>query len=180
MKKNQTKNKLFFSIIFLCLAVFSFVFVYFKINESHNFNKEYLVVLEKEYYSKQELKALNNSIDLLKERKNFLEKYFAFSSNIVPFLDFLEGSAKKTGNRIEISLVDIPEKENNLIVEMKAEGSFESIYRFLKVLEHAPYQIDFLSFSFSNVSLNEETLEAKEFKNKWEILIKLKLMTFVK
>jgi hypothetical protein len=184
MKNNSVKNKLFLSIVFFLLTSTVFVFLYTKTMSNHKISEDNLLKWEKEYLKQDEINTLNRSIASVEEKKNLLETHFAKSSDVVPFLDFLENLAKNAGLQAGVSLVDLPEKEDGLIIEMKTTGDFKTTYKFLKLLENSPYQLELISVDLQNgakkeeVSPNSTTQTAQ--KTEWEALLRIKLLSFIK
>lgn len=179
MKKDIVKNKLIVSLIFLVIVLSIFFYVYTTTLKNHRKSEENLIKWQEVYYHQQEVEALSSSIALIEEDKNSLDVHFAKSSNVVLFLDYLESLAKKIDIETEVSLVDVPQKEEGLIVEMNIKGEFKTIYKFLKLLENSPYQLEFISVDINN-STNEETLEKENKKIKWQAQLRIKLLSFLK
>ena len=156
------------------------VFLNREIDRKYDLAENKLNQWQEDYFHQQELIYLNSSALSIAEDKQNLETHFSNSTNVVPFLDYLENLAKKAGIKAELSLVDIPQKEEGLIVEMETAGDFNTLYKFFKLLENSPYQLEFISFTLNNVAVDEETLEKKEFKFRWEASLKIKLLSFIK
>jgi len=180
MKKNCIKIRLIIFSLILILAISIFVFLIQVIKEKHKKTEQKLLEWQTIYTKQQELLFLNNSIEKIQENQELLNKYFIYSSNIVPFLNYLEDLAKKNKLTIDLSLVDIMKEEEGLIVEMGVIGNFNLIFKFIKFLENSPYQMEFLLVSLNNISLDEDENKNENILKQWEALIKIKLLSFIK
>src|SRR6185436_9428895 len=143
IQDSLAKIPLILSILFLALSCCAFFFFHREINIK---NKE-LQSREEEWQSevnrRVEIKALDNSIKIITAERELLETHFAHGSDIVPFLDTIEGLARKVGIRAEIATVDIPVDGSSLVVVLRAPGSFASVYKFITLLENSPYELEF-------------------------------------
>jgi hypothetical protein len=179
MKKNLYKTLFTTSVIFLILNSFVFIFLYKKINTNKKTAEESEIMWQQEVNRRDGIRSQNSSIKKIEKDKDLLELHFANSSNIVPFLDTIEDVGKKVGIKAEVTLVDIPKESGNLIIQMKAVGSFEKLYKFLLLLENSSYELEFISVNIENVNF-DETLK-NETKNKnpeWVMNIRMKLLSF--
>lgn len=180
MKRESTKNRIFLAVGFFILASLIFVFLYRETMDNHKISENSLAEWKKESSKQDETMSLNRSIASVTEKKNLLETHFAKSSDVVPFLDSLENLAKNVGVKAGVSLVDLPEKEDGLIVEMKVAGDFKTVYKFLKLLENSPYQLELTSVNLQNISQDETATKSPDKKTGWEALLRIKLLSFIK
>ena len=95
---------------------------------------------------------LNNAIENIAPESLLIEQHFAKNSNLVPFLDTIEGLALKVGAEAETTSVEVSSDKMNLILGLKAEGTFDSVYSFVKLLENSPYHMEFSYLDISKVS----------------------------
>ena len=178
MQDNTPKIHLAFSVIFLLCS--SFVFVYFYRATQGNNQKSEIAETEwqNETLKRNDIKALDHSIKIIEKERGKLDTHFAESSDIVPFLDTLEGLAPKVGIKAEVTSVDILADHTGLVVGMKASGSFGGLYKFLTLLENSSYELEFVS-----VEIHRGTPESTEGKSAsiptWAGLLKLKLLSFI-
>lgn len=177
---NFKKIPLLLSIIFFVFLSFAIFFLYGKINSNNEKAELAISELENETNTSSQIKLLNNSIETIKEDKVKLETHFARSSDIVPFLDTIEGLGPKAGVKAETTGVFILEDNSGLVVKINASGSFSGIYKFLRLLENSPYELEFVGFDIqkqagSNV-VSGETL-VKNFT--WDGTFNIKLLSFV-
>ncbi|MBI3888284.1 hypothetical protein HY311_00635 [Candidatus Nomurabacteria bacterium] len=167
MKNNFPKTQLIFSALLFVVLSVVFVFLYKKINNNNQVAQEGMTKWGEEAARRNETTSLNSSLQKIAPDLGMLETHFAKSSDVVPFLDTLEKLAPKVGVTTEISSVDALPGNAGLSVGMKASGSFESVYKFLTLLENSPYELDFLSMDMQKVD------------KKWEVTFKINLLSFV-
>ena len=121
--------------------------------------------------------ALNHELLQVADSRSLIETHFSKSSDIVPFLDSIEGLAPLAGKgtKVEISAVALNANKTGLVVDLKVSGSFTSIYKFLTLLENSPYELDFPS-----VSMQKSSAVDPSSKNTiWEAMLKVQLLSFV-
>ena len=179
MQNNFPKIPLFLSVIFFICSTLVFLFFYRAINN----NSKELQLREEEWQSetlrRDGLKTLDYSVKIIEKERTQLETYFVQSSDIVPFLDTIEGLAPKVGVKAEVASVDILTDHTGLMVGMKASGTFSGLYKFLALLENSPYELEFISMDMRR----ETRLGDVESKNvvipKWDVIFKIKLLSFV-
>ena len=168
------------SLLLLAASCFVFLFLYREINNNNKISQLAQMAWQREATYRDEMKSLDLSIKMVEKEKTQLETHFTKSSDIVPFLDTVEGLAPKVGAKAEIVSVDIVKDNPALMVEMKASGSFEAIYRFLRLLENSTYELEFLSLSMQNIRGQDVSrAEAKGVKSSdWDAYFKMKLLSF--
>lgn len=171
MKTNFQKIPLLGAIVFFLFFCGVFYFLYNQIEknnlEAEKINNEW----KKEASHQKELQMLNRGIKMVEKEAEELEKHLAKNSNLVPFLDMIEELAPKVGAKAETASVELSSDKLNLLVGLKAGGSFESIYKFLTLLENSPYELEFLSVMFSRNQLPTASV--------WEAKFMVKLLSFV-
>jgi hypothetical protein len=67
-------------------------------------------------------------------------------NNAVPFIEMVENLGKAAGVRATIASVSVTptfegEKYENLVLAINAEGNWDKIYTYLKMLESLPYKV---------------------------------------
>lgn len=177
MQNNFPKISLLLSTTFFCISLFAFFFFYKMLN---NNNQELQLKEEKwlsETLRRDEIRALDHSIKTIEEEKAQLETHFVKSSNIVPFLDTIEGFAPKVNIKAEVTSVDISKDKTELLVGMKASGTFNGLYKFLTLLENSPYELEFFE-----VNMHQGMELGAGSKNikipQWNATFKIKLLSF--
>lgn len=169
--KKFKKTPLFLALAFLAVSVFVFFWLLHKINENKRLSAEARLEWLNEETRRYEIKSLDILLKDAEKEREELDAHFAQSSNIVPFLDSTQELAKKAGAASEIVSVDALKEDGELAVVMRAAGSFESVYKFLELLENSPYELE-----FATVDL-KKTNEANSAK--WEAFFKIKLLSFI-
>lgn len=174
------KIPLFISIILLLSVGFALFFLYKEINLNSEKTEASLIELEEEISNRNELRLLNNSVRTIKDENTILSTHFAKSSDIVPFLDTIEGIARVVGVKAETTNVDISEGNTGLVVRINAGGNFKDIYRFLTLLENSPYELEFLGM---DIEKEATPLGGEDTKvvvsSKWNAVFTIKLLSFV-
>lgn len=171
-----------FSILFLSMIIFifsCFVFFYFY-NKINLYDNESELVEEKwqmEMIRRDKIRMLDRSIKTIESERAQLETHFAKSSDVVPFLDTIEGLALEAGAQAEVTAVSIPGDNSGLVVEIKSSGTFSNLYKFLKLLESSPYELEFVAVNMQRKDENasSQNVEIPE----WEEFFKLKLLSFI-
>ena len=169
MKTNFQKIPFLISIIFLLVFCYVFYFLYKEINKNIISTDDITVQWQDEANRHEETKTLSRGVKIVEKETATLEKHFARNSDVVPFLDTIEQLAPKVGANAETTSVDLSSDKLSLIVGLKVKGKFESIYKFLTLLENSPYELQFLSFSVSNI---EKTTD-------WEATMQMRLISFI-
>ena len=109
-----------------------------------------------------------------------LQSHFAESSNVVSFLDAIQNLAPSVGATAQIDSVDTGTNNSYFVVELEASGSFESVYKFLTLLENSPYELDFLSMDIHNANETNTPANIKSSKlPTWNANFKIQLLSFV-
>ncbi len=122
------------------------------------------------------MRSLANLIDHIESERAVLDTHFVRSSDIVPFLATIESLAQKVGGKAEVTSVDIPQDDSLLVVELKAGGSFEALYKFVMLLENSPYELLFISANIQNPGIQDlPTSGASE----WTATFKINLLSFL-
>ncbi len=176
MRKNFFKIPLLLSLIFFSCSALFFFFFYKYINEKDYESQLKEMTWQAEAQRREEVRSLERSIKGLEGERAEFDTHFAQSSDIVPFLDTIEGLAPKVGVKAEMTSVDIAENGAGLLVGMKASGSFGGLYKFLRLIENSPYELEFLTFKIEKES---GAAGGKSDASKWNAAFKIKLLSFV-
>ena len=176
MKNLFNKKSPILSLIILAFFCFIFVFLYKEIDTNKNAYQKNETQWQQETERRNGIKLLNSSISKIEDEKNLLETHFAQSGDIVPFLDTLEATGKKVGVKAQVALVNISKDGQNLVLEMKVDGSFEGIYKFILLLENSPYELEFTS---TDIRKNETVNAAGKVNSSWMADLKMNLLSFV-
>ena len=174
MKNKSEKIYLALSVVFLIILGFSFFILNKKTRNNLEIAKQSESNLGQEISKRNEIKNLNNYFNSIKNEKALFETHFVQSSDVVSFLNTLESLAKNAGTTGEVIDINLSDDKKSLLVEMKDTGTFPNIYKFITLLENAPYEIEFSSINIQNISEESNKTTAK-----WEAIIKFRLITFI-
>lgn len=178
--KNFKKISLILSALFLIFSCFVFFFLYKKINGNRKTEELAETKWRTETIRRENIKSLERSITSISKEKNLLELHFIQSSDVVPFLDIIEHLAIESKVKSEIVSVDFSKDSLGLLVELKTAGNFESIYKFLTLLENSPYELEFISVNMQNSSIQTVFGFGKKVTvPRWEAILKIKLLSFI-
>lgn len=174
MKNNFPKISFLIFLLLFCVLLFVLLFSYGAINKNDKESQQKESKWQNEALRRDELRVLDRSIDIIEDERAQLETHFAKSSDVVPFLDTIERLAGKVNSHAEVTSVDVLKDRTGLMVGMKASGTFANLYRFLTLLENSPYELEFAS-----VDMQRGT-ENKNIKTpEWDLVLKMKLLSFV-
>ena len=152
MRHFSPKKLLIISLVIFLFSIFIFYFLYKNIEIKKHSNLELKEEWVKEETRRENAKSLANILLSVKEEKAILENHFVYKSDLVPFLDTLERLASISGNKREITSVEVAKDNTGLLVNIGVTGSFESLYEYVLLLENAPYEMEFLSADIKNTS----------------------------
>jgi len=177
--KKFQKAPLFFSIIFFLLSCLVFILLYKNIQNNNQIFEEAERQWQIETSKQDETKSLDRLLKMVERERALLNTHFIQSSDVVPFLDTVEKLASQVNAKAKITLVDISPEGLSLSVEIKATGIFESLYKFLTLLENSPYQLEFTLMDMRKV--DKETVSSENIqREEWSVVFRLKLLSFVK
>lgn len=178
MKNNFQKILLLVSATLLTLFCFAFVFLYQKINDNNQKTQQSTISLQTETRRREDIASLDRALQKISSDKILLEDHFIKSSDIVPFLNTIEKLAREAGALAQIDSVNTKGDDTELTVGLKASGNFEAIYKFLKLLENSPYELEFVSVDMHKLS--SPAIPGKNTDNSgWEVVGKIQLLSFI-
>lgn len=102
----------------------------------------------------EERKMARLSSGIFEERSKDLARLESFAADRerpVVFVEFLESTAKKTGNLIALDFDEVRSKGNFLFFRLTVDGSEKSTRQYLKLLELAPFELYTEEFIFQRV-----------------------------
>lgn len=171
---NHKKNLIIAPIIFLAFSVSAFFFVYSDIRAKNNAAERTLAKWQSEYANRENIRSLNQSVKDIAPQKALLETHFVESSDVVPFLNTVEGLGTEAKAQANITSVAVSTDTNPvLLVEVQATGSFESLYKFLMLMENSPYEIEVDSLDLQQ----SDALDASS--GAWKADFKISLLSFI-
>ncbi|MFA5932391.1 MAG: hypothetical protein WC793_03390 [Candidatus Paceibacterota bacterium] len=178
MKNNLQKILLFISATLLLFFCFALIFLYRKVNDNNQKIQQNTITLQTEARRREDVSSLNRALQKNTSDRVLLEDHFVKSSDIVPFLNTIETLAKRAVVSVQIDSINTKTNNPELTIGLKASGKFEAIYKFLVLLENAPYEIDFVSMDmhklFSPVVVGKNMPPSE-----WEVIFKIQLISFI-
>src|SRR3989344_4154462 len=146
MKANSRKIQLLIAVILLIFSFCIFYILHGRLKSNYFASEEMNLKWLEEANRQNEAKSLAHRLEIMKNEKMEIEEHFVKNSDLVPFLNAIEGLGPRSGVRIETTSVNLSSDKLGLVVELKMDGSFESIYKFITLLENSPYELKFLAF----------------------------------
>ncbi len=178
MQSNFPKTSLFFSAIFFCFCLAAFFFFFKYVDNGNKELQSREVEWQTESMRREGIKQLDHSVQVIEGERAELDNHFAESSDVVPFLDTMEKIATQVSTKAEITSVDVLDDHSGLYVGMKASGTFSNVYKFLKLLENSPYEVELMV-----VDMHKEAASGpadKQVSNSnWNVSVKMKLLSFI-
>ncbi len=177
MKYNFPKIPFLLSFILCSVSIFIFFSLYNKINNDNIESNKIFVTWQKENKKKGDITLLNNFLKNTTEERAQLDSHFAQSSNAVSFLDMINELGTKVNAKAEVLVIDVPDDKTALYVGVKVSGTFDAVYKFIKLLENSPYEIEIVSMDMSKIVLSGSS-NKQSFV--WSVDLKIKLLSFIK
>jgi hypothetical protein len=174
MKINFQKKYLIIASVFLVLSFFAFFFLYQKIGEIKRVTNQTELALKEEIQKQEKVKSLSVLMQSIEQEKISFESHFVKKSDIVSFLNSIEQLAEIVGANASITTVDENKEGTQLALSVSTEGSFDSIYKFLMLLENAPYEIEITGFDMKKVGGGGSVGSGAD----WNAIFKIKLLSF--
>jgi len=178
MQKHLNKIFLILSVVFLVFSCAAFIFLHGLIKNNQKTSQEILIEWQKESVRRDDIRLMGRSLKAIEKDRIDLDTHFAQSSNVVPFLDTLETLAMAVKAKSEVTSVDISKDKQQLVVGLRAFGSFEVLYKLMLLLENSPYELEFLSLDLQRESggdISEDGASSPE----WSASFKIKLLSFL-
>ncbi len=95
---------------------------------------------------------LKQELSLIQTRQPELVSYFIDASDIVPFLETIEGYGRQTNVTTKFNTFVFKKAPDQLAVTLVADGTYTDLYHFMALLEAAPYEISMTSADVSAVN----------------------------
>lgn len=169
MKDIFPKIPLIFAVAIFLLFSGSFYLLYNKITDNNVLAEENTIKHLEQIRKVEEIQMLNRGIKAVETEAALVDTHFGKNADLVPFLDTMENLGTLAGAKAETTSVEVIADGSAVMLGMKAEGSFESLYKYLTLLENSPYRLEFVSVNF-----------AKMEKGAWEAEFMIKLISFIK
>lgn len=173
MKIKLPKFRILVAVIFFLLSLSVFIFLNFYVNKKNHDATALEHQWQLEELRRENVKTLEHFLELKSNERGELDKHFVGSGDVVAFLDLIESLGAQTQAKAEVTLIDIPKDGSGLLIEVKSDGSFSAVYKFLSLLENAPYELEIVSMEM-NASGNSETVVPL-----WNATFRIKLVSFI-
>lgn len=164
--KNYPTTYLILTTIFFALSLTAFIFLYKEITHNKVETLEKNNAWQAEEARRAEIRSLESTVKNIEKEKIALESHFVTTVRPVEFLNTLQSRATSVGAKADFSTIDTIKDEGGITVFLRVEGSFDSIYKYIKLLENAPYELEIQSVDIS------------AFDKNWQAGVKLKLISF--
>lgn len=174
MKIISPRYSLFVSVFFLAFFAYACYFLYNQIGQNLSVIKISEDKWQQEFSRREEIKMLDRAVKNIQKENEEIDTHFVKSGDVVPFLNNIEALAPKVGARAETASVDISNDKTSLLVRIEVEGSFNSIYKFIKLLENSPYQLE-----LSNVDLSESGMMGANKLPIWNADLSIRILSFI-
>ena len=145
MKIRSPQYSLLAAILFLGFFTYACYFLYNQIEQNLSVTKINEEKWRQEFARREEIQMLDRAVKNIQKESVEIDNHFVKSEDVVPFLNTIEALAPRVGTRAETASVDISSDKTSLLVRIEVEGSFSGIYKFIKLLENSPYQLEFTS-----------------------------------
>ncbi len=173
MKHKSSTIAFIIALMFFIMSVTAFVFLYIYIQSKNKEAIDSHVEWQTEESRRSNVKSMEAFLGDSTEDQIEIDKHFVKNADIVSFLDLIESFAPSVGAEAEVTLINIPKEGAGLLVEINSKGNFESVYKFLSLLENAPYELEIVSVSLRSSPLNDGG------SSLWEAKFKIKLLSLI-
>ena len=177
LKKFQ-KRPLLFSLVFFAVVLTVYFFLHKLVVHKNIIAKQAQSAWQEEIDKRVELQSLERLLKATNMERSALDSHFIKSTDIVPFLDMLEKTADKLGAKAEVSGLETPKDNSSLIVAVRVDGRFEAIYKFLLLLESAPYELDIVALDMQKGADSVDE-KGKTIPSAWAAVFKVKILSFI-
>ena len=162
--------------ILLTVLVFGiYGYFFFLLNQT----RQSVVSLTNEISSMESDEAESNQIQKqlsdTDAQHTILISYFVDVNNPIPFEEAIEGYGKETNTKVVFQQLQVGTGPNKLNTSFAVEGTFANTYKFLTLLESAPYELSVNNLSFQSigpVNLSTST-KISPVANMWNTQISL-------
>lgn len=145
------------------VGAYAFLFIQFKELHTVTMSMEQELI-DKEKRAHEQLE-LERAITSTEADRKALESYFVSGDRAVSFLETLEGYGKLASVGFEFRTVNIERTDagvSTLVFSAHAIGTFSGVHKLLRLFENAPYEFNFESTNFRQLTI--DTTKTKEVK----------------
>lgn len=125
----------------LAVAVLAYVYLFYSLKSASRHVADLTAETTALELQESEIGQLRKNLTATEERREKLASYFITSGDVVPFLETVEGYGRSLSVTTKFEKVEVRKDPDQLYVSLVAQGSFVDIYRFLALIEAAPYEI---------------------------------------
>ena len=138
----------------------------------------HIVDLQKEIknFEKSEdyIEELETLLAQVEEQKDEIESVFVHERSLIRVIETFEETARVLGVTLAVENASLPvSSDAGPVFQLRVEGDFDSIYRFIRTLEILPFQ-----FSFNDVDMRKESNPTAK-KSVWVAIIQLSLLSYI-
>lgn len=131
-------------------------------------NSSKISLLEREQTARDIASASVKDLELevrnANEKMSFLDGIYITDEETPALLSSIEGLTSLAGTEITIvNITDRSESDGGLSILLSAEGSFENVFRTIRLLENLPYAVSFSRASISRLSESDEWVADLDF-----------------
>ncbi len=145
-KINKTQKITILTTLFFVVVLVFYVFLYKQIL---SLNSKIISINSKLVVANRLAENEKEIVNLLKNTETKREKlssYFVSTENPTSFLETIESSARSVGTEVEVQSLDVKHKDKEkkqsfIKVSLLAKGSWDSMFRFMLLLENLPYVV---------------------------------------
>ncbi|PIR69266.1 MAG: hypothetical protein COU47_04195 [Candidatus Niyogibacteria bacterium CG10_big_fil_rev_8_21_14_0_10_46_36] len=144
-----------------------------KISEKQQHLVDIQTEIERMGVRQQNLKDLEILFDEVQQRKDEIDSVFINERSVVRVIESFEARARELGVELEVESASLPTASaaRGPEIQLHLEGSFDALYRYIKVLEVMPFQI-----SIDLVNINKRS--SAEGPG-WAATIRLTVLSFL-
>ncbi len=164
------------ALLFFAVSCAVFAFLWRSISRNEQAAQAAESEWQTENSRREEAKSLDASMRAIQNERDQLDTHFASSVDVVPLLDTVEKLASSAGTKTSVTSVDILPNNAGLNVSLKSTGTFQSIYKFLALLENSSYELQFYSVDLESGPLTD--VAGKTTGTAWTAAIKVNLVSF--
>ena len=157
----KIKISLSLAILIAIVSVYGYFYFFFALNQTRqnvmSLTSEILVLQTEEAETTQIKKQLSD----IGTSHSILSSYFVDANNPVPFEELIEGYGKQTNVNVTFQGLQVGGVPSVLGATLATTGTFADTYRFLALLESAPYELSINNIDLQSAGLVNQTPLAK-------------------
>lgn len=171
-RKKFPKIPLIVSLLFFTVSFSAFLFLYQQVQKQKTEAETIRLEAQNKETQIENARLLTNFLEETASAQQELERHFVYQDDVVPLLRFIENIGFRVGGQAEVVGVEVTVDGQELFVESVVKGNFDAAYKFITLLENAPYKVEFLSVEM-------KTILGDESSGGWRGDIRMKVISFV-